>query len=179
VRVGSDAMADARAATFLADNGVGRFVLLNVAAHFAVRDWPPARCVAFLELQLERRPELRVVVTQAPGKEAQAAETVRLAKNSRVLLAPSLPLLAVAALVRRADAVISVDTALVHLASACGRPVVALYAPVVPADVSLWLPIGVPYRALASPLGGSVGDIPPASVAEATAQLLDETSGGR
>lgn len=179
VRVGADDAADARAAAFLAANGIGRFVVLNVAAHFAVRDWPPAACASFLALLLERHPELQVVVTRAPGKEAQAAEVVRLARSPRVVLAAPLPLLGLTALIRRAAAIITVDTALVHLGSACGRPVVALYAPMTPADVTLWLPIGVPYRALASPLRGSVADISPVHVADAARELLAEATRDR
>jgi ADP-heptose:LPS heptosyltransferase len=97
--------------------------------------------------------------------------------SPRVMRAPVCPLPELASLVRRAIAVVSTNTALLHLASACRRPVVARYAPKVPADVTLWLPIGVPYRARAAPLRGAVRDIPPESIADAFDDLRREASG--
>jgi hypothetical protein len=55
--------------------------------------------------------------------------------------------------------------------------VLALYAPVVPSDVTLWLPLGVPYRTLSSPLGGGIGDIAPDRIAAAFDDLLRESEG--
>ena len=172
VRIARDPRADAMVDAFLSERGPRPFVLVNVSAHFAVRDWAPDRCAEVLRLFLARHPELDVVVTRAPGKEAQGAATVRLAARPRVVLAPALPVLGVAALVRRSVAVISVDTALVHIASACDRPVLALYAPVVPADVTLWRPLSTHSRVLASPLRRSVGDIPPQDITAAADGLL-------
>jgi heptosyltransferase-3 len=176
-RMAADERADAQAAAFLAAHDLERFMLINVAAHFAVRDWPPDRCAVFIALLLERHGGLGVVVTRPPGKDLLAAEVVRRCESPRVLLAPALPLLGLAALVRRSVAIVTPDTALVHLASACRRPVVALYAPVVPSDVTLWLPIGVPYRALASRLGGDLREIAPERVLDAFDELLRESAG--
>jgi ADP-heptose:LPS heptosyltransferase len=175
-RMAADERADAQVSTLLAAHGIGRYVLVNVAAHFAVRDWPPDRCVDFISRLLARHDDLAVVVTRAPGKESHGAQVVRRCDSARVVLAPALPLLALAALVRRAVVVVTPDTALVHLASACRRPVVALYAPVVPSDVTLWLPVGVPYRALVSRLGGGVGEIAPERVLDAFDELVQESA---
>lgn len=171
--IGTDPQADARVAEFLANRSVGRYIVVNVAAHFAVRDWLPAHCATVLRALLRKEPNLRAVVTRPPGKEGAAAEVVRLTDERDVLLAPQLSVLGVAALVRRAAAVVSVDTALVHIAAACGRPVVALFAPVVPADVDLWRPFGVRSRVLASPFGGRVSDIPVSDIVSAAAALVD------
>jgi ADP-heptose:LPS heptosyltransferase len=176
-RMAADDRADAQAAAFLSAHSLTRFVLVNVAAHFAVRDWPAGHCATFIALLLERHRDLGVVVTRPPGKEASAREVVSRLRDSRVVLAPALPLLTLAALVRRSMVVVSPDTALVHLASACRRPVVALYAPVVPSDVTLWLPLGVPYRALTSRLRGGVGEIAPQQILGALEELLREADG--
>jgi ADP-heptose:LPS heptosyltransferase len=162
---------------FLAQRGLGPFVIVNLSAHFVERDWAPEHCARFVAQLLDRHDDLAVVLTPAPGKEAVTADVVRRCASPRVTAAPVFPLVELASLVRRAAAVISTNTALVHLASACHRPVVALYAPKVPSDVSLWLPIGVPYRALASPLGGAVRDIPPQSIVDAFGDLRIETMG--
>jgi lipopolysaccharide heptosyltransferase III len=175
-RMGADERADAYARAFVSAHGIDRYVLVNVAAHFAVRDWPPDRCAAFIALLLARHADLAVIVTRPPGKETDAAEVVRQSGSPRVVLAPALTLLGVAALVRRSVAVVTPDTALVHLASACRRPVVALYAPVAPSDVTLWLPVGVPHRTLASRLGGAAGEIPPDRVLDAFDELLLESA---
>jgi ADP-heptose:LPS heptosyltransferase len=148
-----------------------------VSAHFAVRDWSAEPCAAFAELLLRRHRDLSVVLTPAPGKEAVVEEVARRCASARVVVAPALPLLDLVALVRRATAVVTPNTALVHIASACRRPVIALYAPVVPRDVTLWLPIGVRYRALASDLGGSASAIPPVRVADAFDDLRRELDG--
>jgi lipopolysaccharide heptosyltransferase III len=178
-RMGADEHADAQARAFVSTHGIDRYVLVNVAAHFEVRDWPPDRCAAFIALLLARHADLAVIVTRPPGKDAHAAEAVRQSGSPRVVLAPALSLLGVAALVRRSVAVVTPDTALVHLASACRRPVVALYAPVVPSDVTLWLPVGVPYRTLASRLGGAAGEIAPERVLDAFDELLHESARSR
>lgn len=177
LRMAEDPRAAARVDAFLVERGLGSFVLVNLSAHFAERDWAPEHCARFLGQLLDRHRNLAVILTPAPGKEAVTAEVARRCVSPRVMVAPVFPLLELASLVRRAAVVISTNTALVHLGSACHRPVVALYAPKVPSDVTLWLPIGVPYRALAAPLRGAVRDIPPESIADAFDDLSRETAG--
>jgi ADP-heptose:LPS heptosyltransferase len=172
LRMATDAMAEARADTFVRERGLdGGFVVVNVSAHFAVRDWPPEHCAATLASLLARHPDLSAVLAPAPGKSGPAREVAARCANPRVLVAPELPLPDLTALVRRALAVLSPNTALVHLAAACRRPVVALYAPEAPGWVALWLPLGVPYRALVSRHGAPISDIPPQSVADAFDEL--------
>jgi ADP-heptose:LPS heptosyltransferase len=173
LRMPQDPAADARVAELLAASGVDRYALVNVSAHFAVRDWSPERCAAFARLLLERHPDLSVVLTRAPGKERQAEEVATRLASTRVLHAPAMPLLAIAALVRRAAVVVSPDTSLVHIASACRRPVIVLYAPKFPTEVAPWLPLGVPYRVFVSRLRGSMADIAPERVADALDELLE------
>jgi ADP-heptose:LPS heptosyltransferase len=177
LRMAADEHADARVDAYLAEREIGSFVAVNLSAHFVERDWAPEHCARFVGQLLDRHANLVVVLTPAPGKEGITADVARRCANPRVTVAPVFPLPELASLVRRATAVVSTNTALVHLASACGRPVVALYAPKVPADVTLWLPIGVPYRALASPLGRAVRDIPSESITDAFDDLSRETAG--
>jgi len=179
LRMAADASAEARVASYTREHGLDPFVVVNLSAFFSSRDWPAEHCARFVQLLLDRHADLSVVVTPAPAKPEAAAEVVRRCSAARVSLAPVFPLLDLAALVRRAAAVVSTNTALVHLASACGRPVVALYAPEVPADVALWVPLAVPYRAVASPLRGSLGDIAPEAIADAFDSLRGETTAVR
>jgi ADP-heptose:LPS heptosyltransferase len=175
LRIASDARAEAQVDAFVREHALERgFVVVNLSAHFAIRDWPPDRCAVFVTLVLERHRDVPVVFTPAPGKTYLAREVAARFSGDRVVIAPELPLLALAALVRRATAVVTPNTALVHVASACRRPVVALYAPQAQGEVELWLPLGVPYRALASRVGGTIGEIAPERVADAMDGLLRE-----
>ena len=58
-----------------------------------------------------------------------------------------------------------------HVASACGRPVVGLYSART-TDPAAWAPVGVPFRALVAPPGAPVSAIPLGDVADAVAALL-------
>jgi ADP-heptose:LPS heptosyltransferase len=180
LRIAGDAGADAHAKAFIRGHGLtDGFVVVNVSARFADRDWPADHCAAFLCLLLERHPDLRVVITPAPGKTRAAEDVSRRCANSRVVVAPELPLPDLTALVRDALAVVTPNTAHLHLASACRTPVVALYGPSTPTWVALWLPLGVPYRALASRVGGSIWDVSPERVADAFDDLRREAHGLR
>ena len=175
LRVPSDASADARVEAYIAEHRLASgFVVANVSAQFTDRDWPAAHCGACLALLAERRPDMAVVLAPAPGRVGPAREAAARSGSPHVLLAPELPLVDLVALVQRSVAVISPNTALVHIASACKRPVVALYTTQPGAEPSRWLPLGVPYRALAAPAGGGVGEISPDLVAHAVDDLLAE-----
>jgi ADP-heptose:LPS heptosyltransferase len=70
------------------------------------------------------------------------------AETKDVNAAGRLSVLGTVALAGRAAAAVSVDTAMVHIASTIKTPVVALYGP---GDPVLWGPLGVPYRTLIHP----------------------------
>jgi ADP-heptose:LPS heptosyltransferase len=174
VYLGPDPGADKRIEDYLTSHDVGQFVLVNIsAASERDREWPPEQAAAVVRHLLERHPGLTIVITPAPGKEDLAQRTAKLA-GGRVHVAPVFPLIDLVALVRRARLVVSPSTAPVHLASATGRPIVALYAPQHPNDVPLWLPLGVPYRAVVTELRAVMGDIAPGRVADAFDELWDE-----
>jgi len=87
----------------------------------------------------------RFVLTGGP---ADAGSTERLAATigaAAVSAAGKLSLRGACALVARADLVVSLDTALVHVAATMGTPVVGLYGP---GDAAMWAPLGVPYRVI-------------------------------
>jgi ADP-heptose:LPS heptosyltransferase len=170
-----NAESDGRIAAFIAAHQLQQFVVVNVSAGVhRLRDWPPEQAAAVASQILSRHDRVSIVVTPAPGRENDAAEVGRRCADGRVLVSPVFSLLDLIAFVRRALMVVTPDTALVHIASATGRPVIALYAPQHPKDVPLWLPLGVPYRALASGLGGTVADIPSHQVIDAFDEMVAE-----
>jgi ADP-heptose:LPS heptosyltransferase len=175
VQMSVDSKAVERVAGFLSASGLDRFVLLNTsAAGGPWREWPPDQAAEVVRQLLERPGALSFVVVAAPGKEDRAATVARLCAHERVVVAPAMTLQDLVALVSRSSLVLTTDTALVHLASATGRPVVALYAPQHPNDVPLWLPVGVPYRTVVSSLRGSAGEISPAAITASVDDLIRE-----
>jgi ADP-heptose:LPS heptosyltransferase len=178
MRLATDSAATARVDEWLLANGIEHFVLVNISAGGAARDWWPARCAAFLSIVFARHSDLRVVLTQVPQSAARVGDVVRRIGTGRVVIAPMLPLADLIALVRRADMVVTPETSFIHIASACRRPVVALFGPQHPNDVPLWVPVGVPSRVLASKLGGSLNEIDPAGVADAFDELFRGTDRG-
>ena len=170
-----NAEADARIAQFLAAYRLERFIIVNIsAATDPEREWSPERAADVVRRLLDRHEGFGVVITPAPHKEGPATQVAQLCDSPRVIVAPVFSLSDLVALVRRALLVLSPSTALVHLASATGRPVVALYAPQHPNDLLLWLPLGVKHRTVVSELGGVMDDISPDEISQAFDELMQE-----
>lgn len=170
MHLGTDGPAERRAEHFLANHGLTDFVAVNINAAEPAREWAPAACAATLRLLLAAHDDVQFLLTPPPGKEDRAAEVVRLCDDPRVIAAPpSARLLDLLALLRRARAVITPDTANVHLASAVGCPVLGLFTPG-PTPV-LWAPSGVPYRLVIAE-GRTVSDVAPEAVERAFGELM-------
>jgi ADP-heptose:LPS heptosyltransferase len=103
----------------------GRFAALNPGARKSDHRWPASRFGA-LARKLREHLQLRPVVFWGPGEEALAAEVVR-ASAGTAELAPPTDLDALAAAFRAASLVITNDTGPMHLAVACGAPVLAIF----------------------------------------------------
>jgi ADP-heptose:LPS heptosyltransferase len=92
---------------------------------------------------------------------------------------PTRNVLEIVAVVERSDAVFSLDTGVVHMASATGRPVMALYVAGTRA-ITEWRPYGVPYRAVESDEERAfVETIPAERVIPVFIELLEEVRGSR
>jgi ADP-heptose:LPS heptosyltransferase len=172
-----DARAEDRAATFLYEQGIGEFVAVNLSAAEAHREWSPVACADTLARLSERHGEITFLLTPPPGKEDAAAEVVRRLASPGVVAAPPGRLLDLVALLQRARVVITPDTANVHLAAACGRPVVVLTSALTTSP-ELWAPYGVPYRTVAAG-SNQVSTIPADTIVEAFESLWKELGGVR
>jgi len=121
----------ARIDGFLADCGLepGGFA----AVHFGTSEfgsykkWPAARW-SEVATRLADELGLRVVLTHGPGETEEAAAIARGASPEAVV-APGLSLRELGELFRRCRLFLSPDTGPMHLASAVGAPVVALFGP--------------------------------------------------
>ena len=110
---------------------VERYAIVSPSAGWAAKRWPEEAYGALL-LRLSRELGLRVVIHCGPGDELIAERVATLAADARpLLLRPSLGELM--ALVREAALLVAGDTGPLHLAAACGTPVVAIFGPTDPA----------------------------------------------
>lgn len=115
----------------LAEHGLrsGAFVHLHPASRWKFKCWPADRNAALIE-RLATRGE-RIVITAAsePSELALVDDIVSRAGAQVVNLAGKLSIKSLAALIARAKLSICVDSMPMHLASATGTPVVALFGP--------------------------------------------------
>jgi heptosyltransferase-2 len=124
--------AEARAEAWLARTGLEGeqpLVVLAPGAAHASKRWP-VRHWRRLAADLVRS-GLRVAIVGGPSDRVVAAEIATSAGRRAASAAGELDLQASGALIRRARAVVSGDTGPMHLASAVGTPVVALFGPTV------------------------------------------------
>ncbi len=135
----------------------GRFAALNPGARKQDHRWPPERFAA-----LARALPLRSVVFWGPGEEPLARAVVD-ASRGAAELAPPTDLEQLAAAFRSAALVVTNDTGPMHLAVACGAPVLALF---VDRAGLRWAHRGPRFAAVVAPADD-------ASVIAAAARLLD------
>ena len=160
---------------FLAGAALGcrPFAAVNGWAAEPWRELGAERCAELLRRLAEAVPGLALVLTPPPGREAEAGRIAAAAGVPVAVFPPSGRFHDLVSLVRRAAVVVTPDTANVHVASACGRPVVALYSSRT-VDPAAWTPVGVRSRALVAPRGEAVSAVPLGDVVAAVAGLLGE-----
>jgi ADP-heptose:LPS heptosyltransferase len=176
MHIAVDAAAEQRASVFLGGHGLRDFVAVNIASAETWREWPWKNCVDVLRELLPRWPELAFVLTPPPipEKVADAERVIAVCGSDRVILCPPSPrFLDLVAIVKRARLVLTCDTANVHVASACGRPIVALYAGI-RTTPGLWSPFGVPAREVRALPGHAVSTIPAEQIVRACEDLYAE-----
>ena len=134
--LGSDAAVLARRDAELRKLGLGpgRYLALNPGGRKADHRWDPRCFGAVAKAAREAEPRLPVLVFWGPGEEAIAAQVIE-ASAGAATLAPPTDLSLLAAFFRGAACVVTNDTGPLHLAVACGAPVVALQRS---ADAARW-----------------------------------------
>lgn len=95
-------------------------------ARHALKRWPMDRMTTLLQLLAEQHPQVRFYLLGGP-EEASQLEILAAATGGRAILTVRLPLPKQLALMRQMDAVISMDSANMHLASLLGVPVVSVW----------------------------------------------------
>lgn len=115
------------------------FVILHPGSGGSARDWRP-ELFGKLAARLGKQ-GMNVVVTGGPGEENLVSTVVRCSENTAKPLPRPLPLLTLAALIRKAHAFVSNSTGPLHIAAAVGTPVVAFYPPIRQCSPARWGPL--------------------------------------
>ena len=135
---------DERWADELARASSGAFAVVNPGAGWGAKCWPAERYAAFVRTLGQHG--IQTLVNAGPGETGLAHEVVREnEKSARVVECSVLQLIAIT---RRAALFVGGDTGPLHLASALGTPVVAIFGPTDPARNG---PYGGRYVVLRSP----------------------------
>lgn len=117
----------ARAGEWLARAGVPeRFVAVAPGSIWGTKRWP-------YYADLARQLDLPVVALGGPGDAALADAVAAAAPGRTVTAAGQLSLRESAALIERAAVLVTNDSAPLHLATAVGTPIVAIFGPTIPA----------------------------------------------
>ncbi|MEX1138508.1 MAG: glycosyltransferase family 9 protein [Bacteroidota bacterium] len=115
------------------------FVILHPGSGGSARDWRP-ESFGKLGARLAER-GLNVVVTGGPAEERLKDTVVQHSKSTAKALPRALPLLTLAALIRKAAVFVSNSTGPLHIAAAVGTPVVAFYPPIRQCSPTRWGPL--------------------------------------
>ena len=166
--LGQPDAAEARVGRFLEDKGIGSYVLVNLSGGHEDRLWPTEHWLAWFE---QVAPTAGPVVLVHMPREAPTARAI-LDRFSEVVPAPTPSIQDAAAFVRRARALVTPDTALVHIASAFDVPTLALYVNL-PAFYCRYLPLATRHQAVIAPgERGPVAAIPPQQAIDAWHALV-------
>lgn len=130
----------AAAASFVAALPSG-FLAVHPGSGSPRKNWPASRFVDLARRLAGSAPWLLVL---GPAEEALALD------NTGAVVARSLPLRVLGALLARAGLVVGNDAGVTHLAAAAGAPTLALFGPTSP---GLWAPVGRRVRCVVAPAG--------------------------
>ena len=116
--------------------GGQRFALINPGAAWPNKRWPP---VYFAEVArgLVSRHGLRSLVLWGPGEE-HIADAVVAAADGVAAISPGTTVADLVSLTKAAALMISGDTGPMHIATACGTPVVGIFGPTDPQRNGPW-----------------------------------------
>ena len=121
-----------------------RYAVVHPGAVMETKRWPAQRFAAVAQTLSERG--LTIVVTAGPGEESFASAVAAEVEGTVILLGLTIPELA--ELIRDADLYIGNDSGPMHLATAVGTPVVAVWGS---SDSRRWRPWSTSHRVVQNP----------------------------
>lgn len=113
-----------------------RFALINPGAAWPNKRWPPVY-FADVSRELAKRHGLRSLVLWGPGDE-HIAHAVATASDNTAVVSPPTRVADLVSLSKAAALMISGDTGPMHIAAACGTPVVGIFGPTDPVRNGPW-----------------------------------------
>ena len=116
----------------------GNFCILHPASSTPTRDWPSRNWIGLAQRLVEEGTV--PVITGRGSRDAVIAEEIASAVPSAINLCNKLSWEDLLDVIRKANAVYSVETSIGHIASALGRPVISIYGGM--ADPQHWAPLG-------------------------------------
>ncbi len=148
-------------------------LLLNLSAGDEHRSWTPQSAAEVAKFITVRYPQTRIIALAMPA-EAAKIQALRSA-CPEILAAPPTPdIMDVISLVRRAVAVITPDTSVLHIAAIEGKPLVGLYSGI--SFEELFAPVHNLHEILRSEADSPVSAIKSKSIIEACERLFVRTS---
>jgi len=108
--------------------------IVHPSARWETKRWPAER-FAQLADGLIARERMRIIIVGSAAEASQIEEMSRQMSQPAINLAGQTDLLQLAALLRRANLLVSNDSGPIHLAAAVGTPVVAIFGPTDPSRV--------------------------------------------
>lgn len=147
------------------------YVVINVSSHTDNRSWLLHHALLVCRELLRRLPEVELLFIASPQQWRRVENLVQLLAHPRCRAFRG-SFADVVALVAGAAWVATPDTAIVHVASALGKPVVGLYGELI--KVVEWYPFGVPFVLVVSSVLEGVSFLPPGAVVEAVERLLQQ-----
>lgn len=127
---------DSRAMATMREWAIGRFALINPGAAWPNKRWPP-RQFGRVARHVAEVHGLSPVVLWGPN-ELDLAEAVVAESAGRARSAPETSLRDLLVLCRQSSLMVSGDTGPLHIAGACGTPLVALFGPTDPSRNGPW-----------------------------------------
>jgi heptosyltransferase-1 len=112
------------------DGGKSPFAIINPGGGWTTKLWAPERFGQVADW-LNRERGIKSIVTFGPGEERLAQLVATASRSGGATPQPS-TLKQFVALARRAELFIGGDTGPLHLAAACGTPIVGIYGPTAP-----------------------------------------------
>jgi lipopolysaccharide heptosyltransferase I len=122
--------AESAAARELERLGLSDFAAINPGGSWETKRWSPTK-LGRLAREIDKEWNLASLVVWGPGEEAMAREVVA-SSDGAARLAPRTTLRELLSFVKRARLFVSGDSGPLHLASACGVPVVGIFGPTDP-----------------------------------------------
>lgn len=134
--------------------------------------WPEERWAAVIDRLADRFPDHSILLLGVPSESALNDDILAGVRSQRAVnVASDLPIPRLAALMERADAMVTVDTGPAHVGAAVGLPMLVLFGTVEPSLYRPWGAAGSAVRCLSAHPAGPLEGLAVGTVLDALAEL--------